>query len=104
MPATTTYDPTPALNVIATIEKELARLKGLVQPEGSTFDPKDPRNRGADGKLTPRGVEICYRLMDMGRSNYGVAEAMGISFGAAKHRRGTYDKAGGANRQTMPLG
>jgi DNA-binding CsgD family transcriptional regulator len=103
MPNTASYDPSPALDVIATIEKELARLKGLVQPQGSNLNPKDPRNRSADGKLTPRGVETCYLLMDLGKSNYAVAEALGISFGAAKHRRGTYERAGGPNRQKMPL-
>jgi hypothetical protein len=37
-------------------------------------------------KLTPQGIEICYRLFDAAKSRYDVATLMDISFGAATHR------------------
>jgi DNA-binding NarL/FixJ family response regulator len=62
-----------------------------------------PANRSSDEvggleKLTPRGVEVCYRLFDRGLSRYAVARAMDISFGAATHRQAAWRKAGGVNR------
>ena len=92
----------PALDLIDTIQADLDRLRGLIQPQGPEFEPKDPRNKTADGKLTPRGVEICYRLFDSGKTRYAVATAMGISFGAASYRLGAWQKVGGSNRERMP--
>lgn len=65
------------------------------------FDPKDPANKFEIGglmKLTERGIEICYRLFDEGKSRYAVASLMDISFGAATHRFHAWEKAGGINR------
>lgn len=96
-------DPQPALSLIDNIQAELDRLRGLLQPRTPEFDPKDPRNKTADGKFTPRGVEICYRLFDKGATRYAVSRAMNISFGAASHRQTAWGKAGGAARKKMRL-
>ena len=73
--------------LIDSIQSDLERLRGLIHPQAATlFNPKDPRNKTADGKLTPRGVEICYRLFDAGKTRYAVCQEMEISFGAATHR------------------
>lgn len=69
--------------------------------ESITFNPRDPRNKyevGGLEKLTDRGIEVCYRLFDRGLTRYAVAQAMGISFGAANYRHGAWQAAGGINR------
>jgi hypothetical protein len=87
-----------------------ANLKLLLVPEPSggmgEFDPMDPANKyevGGMEKLTERGVEICYRLFDAGKTRYAVASLMKISFGAATHRYKAWEKAGGLNRVKQPL-
>jgi hypothetical protein len=99
-------DPALVLQLIDSIQADLDRLRGLVQPQLRAFDPADPRNKGGDGKLTPHGVECCYRMFDEGKSRYSVAQAMKISFAAATHRFTTWAKAGGAKRKrpAMRLG
>jgi hypothetical protein len=88
-----------ALTLIDSISRDLARLRGLLQPqELDVGDPKDPRNKTADGKLSDRGVEVCYRMYDAGLTRYAVADAMAISYGAATHRFGAWQKAGGQVR------
>jgi len=98
-----TFEPQPALALIAEIEADLDRLKRLILPQSAEFDPKDARNKLPDGKLTARGVEICYRLFEIGRTRYAVSQAMGISFGAADHRLAAWKKAGGSSRPKMRL-
>ena len=95
--------PKAVLDLINSIQGQLERLRGMVQPQTIEFDPKDPRNKLPDGKLTPRGVEICYRLFDKGQTRYAVKEAMGISFMAATYRHNAWVKAGGAKRQKLPI-
>ncbi|MCR5878810.1 hypothetical protein [Phenylobacterium sp. J367] len=92
-----------ALSIIAAARAELDRLEALLAPpKGEHIDPKDPRNK--DGRnLSARGVEVCYRLFDQGKTIYAVKEAMGISYGAAKYRHETWEKAGGASRTKQPL-
>ena len=97
------FNPQPALSLIDSIQADLDRLRGLLQPQLPEFDPKDPRNKSADGKLTPRGVEICYRLFEQGATRYAVSRAMNISFGAASHRQTAWKKVGGAARTKMQL-
>jgi hypothetical protein len=87
-----------------------ANLKLLLVPEADAdsmkFDPMDPANKyevGGLEKLTKRGVEICYRLFDAGKTRYAVASLMKISFGAATHRYKAWEKAGGLNRAKQPL-
>ncbi|MDW9386673.1 hypothetical protein GOA99_18645 [Sinorhizobium meliloti] len=114
---TTTIEIAPvckALNDIASaLERALAgitTLRSLFSPEDqkqeANFDPKDPRNKYEIGglmKLTDRGIEICYRLFDAGKTRYAVKELRDISFGAADHRFKAWEKAGGVNREKMPL-
>jgi hypothetical protein len=96
-------EPNPALVLIASIQADLDRLRGLVQPRPPELDPKDPRNKTADGKLTPRGEEICYRMFDAGKTRYAVHEAMEISFGAANYRFERWQKIGGSSRSKKSL-
>jgi hypothetical protein len=88
----------------------LGNLRSLLVPELSADahepDPKDPANKyevGGVMKLTPRGVEVCYRLFDAGKSRYAVCNLMDISFGAATHRLDAWRKLGGANRVKQSL-
>jgi len=83
----------------------LSSLKAQLVPDnnsaGLDFDPKDPANKylvGGLEKFTERGVEICYRLFDIGKTRYAVSELMDISFGAANHRFKAWEKAGGIGR------
>ena len=92
------------LELISRIETDLDRLKGLLNPPAAAFDPADPRNKTCDGKLTPEGVETCYRLFDEGRSRYSVARSMKISFAAATHRFQAWMKEGGKTRKRPKLG
>jgi hypothetical protein len=92
-------DPALVLELIDSIQADLDRLRGLVQPQLKAFDPADPRNKTCDGKLTPQGVECCYRMFDEGKSRYSVARAMKISFAAATHRFSTWATAGGRKRK-----
>lgn len=56
------FDPKPVLDLIASIEADLQRLKGLVEQQIEKFDPANPHNKAPDGKLTEEGVECCYRM------------------------------------------
>ncbi len=102
--SSTTLNPNPLLDLIESIEDLLERLRRMIQPQAAeAFDPKDPQNKGPDGKLTPHGAEVCYRLFDAGKTRYAVAVAMGISHKAATHRYGVWKKAGGPNRTRLSL-
>lgn len=98
------FDPKPVLELIASIEADLARLKAMVQPPLEKFDPANPHNKTSDGKLSADGVECCYRMFDEGQSRYSVARAMKISFAAATHRFNAWRKAGGAKRKMALMG
>jgi len=94
--------------VSSALERAIAGLQNLktllVQPEApAEFDPMDPANKFPDGKLTPRGVEICYRLFDAGKTRYAVGAQMGISFSAADNRYAAWQHAGGLEREKQPL-
>lgn len=99
-----TFDPKPVLDLIANIEADLQRLKGMLEQHVEKFDPANPHNKAPDGKLTEEGVECCYRMFDDGKSRYSVAQQMKISFAAATHRFNSWRKAGGAKRQRALLG
>jgi hypothetical protein len=98
------FDPKPVLDLIASIEADLQRLKGLVEQQVEKFDPANPHNKAPDGKLTEEGVECCYRMFDEGKSRYSVAQQMKISFAAASHRFNNWRKLGGTKRQRTLLG
>jgi hypothetical protein len=95
----------------AAINAELD-LRGteLVGDLSPRFPPNHRPNRsyGDDyepptGHLTERGVEICYRLFDLGKSPIAVAYLMGISLRAAANRQKGWTKAGGALRQRAEI-
>jgi hypothetical protein len=52
----------------------------------------------ATGHLTKRGVEICYRLFDLGKSPMAVAYLMGMTLRSAERRQRSWIKAGGLQR------
>lgn len=52
----------------------------------------------ATGHLTKRGVEICYRLFDLGKSPMAVAYLMGMTLRSAERRRQSWIRAGGSQR------
>lgn len=98
------FDPQPLLELIAGIQADLDRLKGLVESAVPKFDPANPHNKTVDGKLSEEGVECCYRMFDEGASRYSVARQMKISFAAATHRFNAWRKAGGDKRVRELLG
>jgi hypothetical protein len=104
MPDRKPLDTKPVLDLIASIEADLQRLKAMLEVPPEVFDPANPHNKAADGKLTPEGVECCYRMFDEGQSRYSVARAMKISFAAATHRFNAWRKAGGARRKMALMG
>jgi len=104
MPKKAAFDPKPALDLIASIEADLQRLRGLLTEQVEKFDPANPHNKTPDGKLTDEGVECCYRMFDEGKSRYTVAQQMKISFAAATHRFNQWRKVGGAKRGRALLG
>ena len=99
-----TFDPQPILDLIAGIQADLDRLKGMVEQAAPKFDPANPHNKTADGKLSEDGVECCYRMFDEGKSRYSVARSMKISFAAATHRFNAWRKAGGEKRVRALMG
>lgn len=90
----------------AAARENLARMEALLSSAGNRgseeVDPKSPLNKNGTN-LTPRGVEVCYRLFDGGKTRYAVADAMGISYGAATHRFHAWEKLGGQKRRRQPL-
>ena len=99
-----TFNPQPLLALVASIQADLDRLKGLVEQAAPRFDPANPANKTADGKLSEEGVECCYRMFDEGASRYSVARAMKISFAAATHRFNSWRNAGGKKRVRALMG
>jgi hypothetical protein len=80
------FDTATAIGLIQNIEAELVSLKMLVSGKAASSDPADPANKLPDGKLSSKGVDVCYDLFDQGKSRYAVGQLMSISFGAATHR------------------
>jgi hypothetical protein len=74
-----------------------------VSPNNVTYkmptlaDGHDPRNK-IGLNLTPRGVEILYRVFDDDGGYNRAAKMLNISQGAAKNRKGLWQKLGGKNR------
>lgn len=52
----------------------------------------------ATGHLTKRGVEICHRLFDLGKSPMAVAYLMGMTLRSAERRQRSWIKVGGLQR------
>ena len=102
--ARTSFEMQPILQLIAGIQADLDRVKGLLEQAAPRFDPANPQNKTVDGKLSEEGVECCYRMFDEGKSRYSVARAMKISFAAATHRFNAWRKAGGEKRERALMG
>ena len=83
-------------------------LSRTAQPTGVNYkmpalaDGHDPRNKNGLN-LTPRGVEILYRVFDDGGGYNRAAKMLNISQGAAKNRKGLWLKLGGPNRRKAVL-
>ncbi|WP_210012212.1 hypothetical protein [Brevundimonas sp. S30B] len=68
-----------------------------------TFEQcQDPANKNG-ANLTERGVEVLYRLFDMGAGYNRASKALNITQTAARHRKGAWEKAGGLHRVRQPL-
>lgn len=80
----------------------IEQLNGQLSVEGSEltgdFHPAWPDLRYDGGRLTPRGIEVCYRLFDMGRSPMAVAHLMEMSLASARRRAGLWRAAGGQDQ------
>ncbi len=76
--------------------------------EGTEFEddwhPQHPLSKYDDGRLTKRGVEICYRLFDMGKSTLAVAHLADLSLIAARKRQWMWKALGGVNRMKADIG
>ena len=101
------------LNEIERLNKTISRLMDQRQDaikrlnkeltlKGTGFvgelDPRHPHNTYDDNRLTRRGVEICYRLFDAGKSLMAVAHLMGLSLRAAHKRHNQWLELGGKRR------
>jgi hypothetical protein len=62
------------------------------------FHPRGPWSQRRNGTLSPLGIELCYRLFDMGKSEMAVAHLTGLSLSAVR-RRSRMWKANGAKRR-----
>jgi hypothetical protein len=84
----------------AKLEDELSLREGDFIDD---LQPYHPANQTESGKLTKRGVEVCYRLYDLGKSPPAVACLMGISLKAATNRIKLWQAAGGHERLRTDL-
>jgi hypothetical protein len=82
---------------------ENAQLNAELSLDGTgltgDLHPRHPYNKYESGVLTARGVGVCYRLFDLGRSPVAVAHLMRISLRAAAKRRKMWQAAGGIDRR-----
>lgn len=83
-------------------QEQIKRLNAELSLEGSELvgelDPQHPLSKYDDGRLTRRGIEICYRLFEMGKSMPAVAHITGLSLIATRKRRRMWTALGGLNR------
>ena len=59
---------------------------------GFDHHPSDSENKFANGRLTERGIKVCYRLYELGKSPMAVALLMQISLRAAKRRKTQWER------------
>lgn len=67
------------------------------------YDPGHPRNHFKDKRLTKRGIETCYRLFDLGKSEMAVAHLMRLSLLAVRNRKKLWAKQGGKSRKKVDI-
>jgi hypothetical protein len=95
-------------DLVDCINKACDRLRTAIAPTARPKDPffktptlqdgHDPRNKNGLN-LTPRGVEILYRVFDDGGGYNRASKMLNISQGAAKNRKACWLKVGGLNRK-----
>lgn len=100
-------DATDIAQLLQAIRENVERIGAIISPtdqeEGQDeLDPANPLNK-VGLNLSDRGVEVCYRMFDAGKSRYAVAQALNISYGAATHRFHAWEKLGGTDRPKKPL-
>ncbi len=87
--------------------EELAALNSELSLEGSGLTdehhPRGPLAHYDNARLTARGVEIVYRLFDLGKSITAVAYLSGLSIRAARKRRTMWAACGGRSRPAVDL-
>ncbi|QQO15190.1 hypothetical protein JJB99_03095 [Bradyrhizobium diazoefficiens] len=76
-------------------ETTLGELVGL--------EPDDPAHFRDNGTLSERGVEVCYRLFDAGKTPLAVAYMMRVSKRTTLARHKEWKKIGGVKRPTVEL-
>ncbi len=93
-------------HIDASCDDLIAKLDGAGSDKAATnivyktptlADGHDPRNKNGLN-LTPRGVEIIYRVFDDNGGYNRAAKMLNISQGAAKNRKATWLREGGTNR------
>ncbi|WP_375415054.1 hypothetical protein [uncultured Bradyrhizobium sp.] len=67
------------------------------------YDPSYPDNHYEGKRLTKRGVEICYRLFDLGKSEMASAHLLRLSLLAVKKRKKMWIKLGGKARKKADI-
>lgn len=82
---------------IAELRQEGPANPPVVIKMPTPMDGADPRNKNGHN-LTPRGVEILYRVFDDGGGYNRAAKMLNITQAAAKNRKGNWIKLGGLNR------
>jgi hypothetical protein len=65
--------------------------------------PYHPANQRRNGTLNARGIEVCYRLFDSGKSALAVAFLMHVSKRAIKSHHEVWIKSGGKNRAPVKV-
>jgi hypothetical protein len=86
---------------------EIKSLNAEFSLKGTGLDgdlhPRDPLSRYDNGRLTRLGVEICYRLFDMGKSTMAVAHITGLSLVAVRKRQRMWAALGSAARGKVDI-
>nr|WP_321361389.1 hypothetical protein [uncultured Hyphomonas sp.] len=94
-------------NLFREREREIAAINAELKSIHSTFRgeaaPNHWHQKYDNGRLTPRGVEVCYRLFDEAYSLVTVAYAMGLSLRSATKRQEMWREAGGKKRVKSQL-
>jgi hypothetical protein len=67
------------------------------------YNPGHPQMQYDDGRLTKLGVEVCFRLFDLGKSPMAVAHLMHISLRAARERYKQWNVLGGKRRSRVDI-
>lgn len=100
------HDITDIAQLLQAIRENVERIEAILSPakkdDEDDLDPANPLNK-IGTNLSERGIEVCYRMFDAGKSRYAVASALRISYGAATHRFHAWEKLGGKNRQKKSL-